>query len=1406
MARVKQQPHSSLKRRRSEIDNEEPVLKKQKIGIVEGRNDTLISLQETLRKIKDSSVSFSDRMIIALDLWENSERWESISKNLIYMQLIQWISFNIVSTYKNRKKEPFFLDFSAWDLFFKLEKQFIEPLVKESFVDDDQSIQETKVNPQLVLALGEFITTTVSSSLSSYVNEINVTFGIFKLILELEWFRPAISVEQYSKLLICFINTILSNDKLCNSFDYLSLMEYVIKNYSSYLNQQANHKKVFTVLLTTVYQIAMKLIFKLQNLSNDENRLRDVQLNVISELKNCISNVFFGNTDCSHYGDDKQLVSYHHQLYDNLKNLCKKDYEQLQGLSFLLQSYIVSLHQQTNISQTSFYEAHFFYRLYSFIIEYFKNNIESKSEIPLSTSNEIFEILIKYNVNIPNKNEYNILFSTFVDLAEKSISNNDHSIQWESLTKLLEIQHDSVISCLQEKLYPKLFLYQLEQCHLNFLIGVMELYSKLHQSQKFIEDLFQQLEKVTKLENFKIIHDYTLFWIKYSNFISKLSPYQEFELVWNLFLSVLSKWKRKLNNIVEINVFELICNFFSIYIDNIIVNDGNAKKVQELITSTCNSIILPVIQSDKLLEDSDFLSTDRNYSGNMLISILNIYSSLSVLYNNCESLLFKSYHSSILQTGFTQPDSYFYLIEHKDIPILSVLKLFELCKSKFNNEPAVLYTVSLITIQRIYTLHSCSISIIEEIRNELKELSSLLIDQCIECWNSKSSKNIESQTWNRNPFSISSNNIGLAMFSLISANLFYLCQYLSKEHIQEFLIFIFSPSNIHNAFMLIDSNNSNSQLTFSFLLKKLLENDQFYELHSIRNQVAFTIKTLITKEIEYLNSKERKTSSDKQQTQQTTNSPLLPGFLKTAASHAVRLLSGGSDGYLSKIFKKDEDNMDTSEVLHKGNPFENLITILGFVNALPKYYLIENHWMDILSLIFIVEEIVFTKSSNQFSSSEFQLLCECRRTMIHSLSVENIALDINTKEIRAFYDKIVNELFINSCNMFQKMNTSQKDLYQLFCRKLFAVLSLVYLQTNNGKAYLEHYLEFKNNLNSNSKESSVVLDMLLLYLTEYLLSMVNIVKLKEEKCISKEKQIEAKKALQKIQDKRLKIIEHHTLQNDEDNDSTMTDENQIIEIINQFSIDSDWIDLEKQIYSHLIELNNYSDRTNSTCEFLGRYLECFGVIIEFDRFWYSRFLNPLSQKPKNSFSIKNIKELLFISMNIIQKYLSDSEKIIIEDLQTSNNIYNIWNSIKESDKILSNSLLYPALKYIESICRTLRLPICSEISEDNILKIMELIFMMISSKYLEFQESFNPNDFFDSGFEILNNESSSIKNSSITLTENLLNIFTLLGKNCTQNQLKIIVEKLELKLQNVFTHQATSIMCLYQLFSSTQSK
>ena len=28
-------------------------------------------------------------------------------------------------------------------------------------------------------------------------------------------------------------------------------------------------------------------------------------------------------------------------------------------------------------------------------------------------------------------------------------------------------------------------------------------------------------------------------------------------------------------------------------------------------------------------------------------------------------------------------------------------------------------------------------------------------------------------------------------------------------------------------------------------------------------------------------------------------------------------------------------------------------------------------------------------------------------------ALNNIALDINTKEIRAFYDKIVNELFIN---------------------------------------------------------------------------------------------------------------------------------------------------------------------------------------------------------------------------------------------------------------------------------------------------------------------------------------------------------------------------------------------------------
>ena len=100
---------------------------------------------------------------------------------------------------------------------------------------------------------------------------------------------------------------------------------------------------------------------------------------------------------------------------------------------------------------------------------------------------------------------------------------------------------------------------------------------------------------------------------------------------------------------------------------------------------------------------------------------------------------------------------------------------------------------------------------------------------------------------------------------------------------------------------------------------------------------------------------------------------------------------------------------------------------------------------------------------------------------------------------------------------------------------------------------------------------------------------------------------------------------------------------------------------------------------------------------------------------------------------------------------------------------------------------------------------MELIFMMTSSKYIEFQESFNPNDFFDSGFEILNKEST-IKNPSITLIDTLLNIFILLGKNCTQNQLKIIVEKLELELQNAITNQATSIMCLYQLFSSIQSK
>ena len=1408
--------------------------------LVNNSTSQSISLQEILRSLKDSTKSNSEKIEIAKTVLNSATNWDSY-KELLYIQLLQWISYNITSTFKNTKKEKFYLEEDVWKLVNTIESHYLQPLLSIDLIDESKIPQETKLPSQNLLAFGEFIL--ISLKNQTIESNFDIIYNLCELLLGLQWFKPAITIEQYSNFLITILTPLeTENNKELEKQEenYFKILCFSMESFINYLDQLSNHKKVFSVIINKLIDKFLLIQSNLEQKNNENSITNNLKINI----QKCIKNVLFTSTDCSHYGNDKQLVSYHHQLFSKLKELSNKNGEILKSFPFLLENYILCSREQINTGSTiTFHESDFFIQLFSILIDILNEendqmrNDDKNLNFPIlfHTNEELFTILIKYIVNIPNQENINEKFDLFTSSVIETISKENHDLQWKCFTLLLDIEHNIILKYLDEKLYPLLILYPLHTNQTDFLIGLMKLYSKLHQSEKFINGFFKYLFTQNN-QFFNFLHSHTNFWIHLAEFCNLLSPHKEFEIIWELFISqylLLNKNESE---------FDILSEIFIIFLDNIKITENNAIKIKELIDKTCKEILYPIITKLGIINDNKKVNKkekSQQQNAQYVVSSFGVYSCLCTLHNHCESLLFKSYHSNILQTGFLKPESYFSLLfkiqneeenKNKKMEALQVFDVMDLYKEKIQKYPKILFSFTMIGVQRIYELHSCSVSIIDDISKELQLLTNLIMNQCIYCWN-QSRKNILHQTWNRNPHNITNDNIAISLFYIIFQNLFFLSQYFSTEHMQQFLHFIFDPKLLQNAFQINENHDckdlkEQKQITFGFLLQKLCENDQFYELHLLRSQIPFTFKSLLNQQIvKYLNLNSRNDKSSSN--------------YKSSIVDLLKNLSINQDNSLSIHFKtylEKNNNLKSMhfEILEKNHQkqekiIKNLLYLLSFLNAFPNFYLTENHWFEILPFIYIIEEILYLQIKNEkftnslLYSQLFRLIFECRNCFIKStknsrkLSIKSNDSNNNNK-ILQFFQLSLQRIFIHSCYFINQMDFNMKNVFNSFNRKIFIGICSLSLHNNNYQFNVLYLFQFEQ-LDELKlfKRSSILLSFYLDWLLAWLKCMKNISCEKENSCILQTKKIRMKQQIRKIQQSQQKIIEtnlsNDTDDQDSDSDSDSESESNENEKENKkeeksadisFEIPTSWLEIENEIFNQIQkicsrskELLSSNEQENEKISFINHCFDIFGNFIEFHKIFYSKYINT-TKFTQNIQKFQEISLLFDFSIQILNKNKikkEENEKLP----KFMNDLYDLINSLDIScfDKLSPNSMFF-----LTCICGCLHLPICENVKNDKILFLVDKIQYLLTLEYQNYNLSFSPSFHFNDCLEMITNPS-----KDNTFISKLLEIYILIVKTCSTSLLKKILIKNQIYLNSINKiDNLIGIMCLYQCFSCSTSK
>ena len=1246
-------------------ENQQPEINQEK-------NDNIInSLEESVKSLQNQNQSILERIEAANKLLETTAHREWISKEKIISQIFQWINTEITVSYSKKSQAPngSYLQNETWKLLIRLIKIKIEQTKNENFTENlNQS--NTQCSVKILPPLTEWVTHRDVSSKNE--SNIQIISEVCSILFENQCFRPAISIDQFTNFIVAIFTDISQDKNKKNNENYYIFLTKIVNIFNNYLLQQVNFKKIFLnfieKLVPHFLPIRYDLQKKLRKMKKNTKKIHSEKRKKLSEFKKSIDRLITTNlfqlTDCHLYFLAKEatlekgaVIIYHHNLFQYLQENSNSPFVS-SFFPFLFKNFIHFLRKQILEKQTKEnenqekHEITFFANLIKIITA--KLADKSKKSKDNSLENSLFETMIKlfslitkFQINIPPGDEIHTQFDSFTNLLIKSMKTTPKGtggtdVQWKTLTEITKIKYKNVLENLKDLF--QLFFHSPEVSNqkIEFLISVMHLFSKLRQTSEFLSLFIESLNEIQNTSIFQLFYANTRFWNEFGEFI-KLIPTQYQIDHWNIFLfplktyldSFLHKQSKQSpqKKEIEIEKFKFLSLFFQIFIDNIQINENNAPEILKYIETTYNEFLLEIFQEFGKI---NFQKIQENEKKQLFFSSMFIFPSLKILYHHSESLLFKSYENDILQKGFSLPPNFFQLFS-ENLKLFNFSDLFSIFKNKKNessvegkgfDEKQLIYSISYCCYQRIYELHSCSVSKNREIRNEIQILTEFVFKEFFnEFTNISQQKDwhtfVEKQEWNENIYMIQSNNLLLSLFSLFSENLFFISNYIPAEHIKKLLEFIFSPFLLKSTFHPSESQaGTKEKINFNFLIKNLLTHDQFYELHSVRDESIKSLEFLITTELikiipfySGIKTDKSKSKSPKKDDKNTPGQEIteivnkLIDFPVVENEKKLRKLQRKIIRTFDRnanIFKKlvEFENEKSKNYLAKDKiqeSVEDLYYLFSLINSFPALYFSLDHWKIIFIFIFFIEKYFiefnfpFEKLNQHNSIKIKELLFEFRHSLSKSIESNLFFIEFNKhnyKKKSFDINDIFSDLLITSPEDFivqhvvyflHSLFHDNSTIFLHFTKNYFSGLTkselIKYFKSTSNHAEEILKLDDIQSINTlksvpnsykiieliKTTDDPLVIDISFCYLIEFLKQMINKFLKKENQSRQFQREFRTQKRIRKIQDDESAMVEQYTQERDNQKTDQSDDEDEKSESDDDMETDTKIDQSEKSV-------------------------------------------------------------------------------------------------------------------------------------------------------------------------------------------------------------------------------------------------